>query len=325
MDSTANTVLVTGATGFVGKTLCQTLRERGWNVRAAVRSELPAGSLPVDEIVKVGEIHESTDFSIALRNVQAVIHLAARVHVMHDPSADPLASFRAINVGGTKRLAEMARDAGVKRFVFVSSIKVNGESTTGKPPYTEDSIPAPVDAYGISKLEAEQLLFAMHSESGMQVTVLRPPLVYGPGVKGNVLRLLKIAEKGVPLPLGLIKNRRSMVGVGNLSALLALCAEHPAASGQLFLAGDEPAIATPDLIRKLAGFMGRKARLIPFPVSMMRLAGKVLGKSDEVDRLTGSLIVDSGKSRRLLGFTPPYSMDEQLKQTVDAFLSKSGE
>jgi UDP-glucose 4-epimerase len=246
--------------------------------------------------------------------VDVVVHLAARVHVMDDMDQNPLASYRATNLDATPNLARQAADARVKRFVFISSIKVNGEG--GDAAYREIDAPAPADAYAISKWEAEQGLWRIARETGLEVVILRPPLVYGPGVKANFLRLMQLIQKGWPLPLGAIRNRRSLLYLGNLVDAIRLCAEHPAAAGQTFLLDDGEAVSTPDLIRAVAHAMGRTARLPAVPVRVIEFAGVLLGKRAAVARLTGSLWVDSSLIRSQLNWTPPYSMEAGLAATV---------
>lgn len=301
--------LVTGANGFVGAALCARLAASEIGVIPAVRCAFGM----TDEVV-VGDIDGSTDWSVALAGCDAVVHLAARVHVMHDTSVDPLALYRATNTDATLNLARQAAQAGVTRFVFISSIKVNGEGRDT--PYRETDAPAPEDAYAISKWEAEQGLRRIERETGMEVVILRPPLVYGPGVKANFLRLMKTIQRGWPLPLGAIHNRRSLLYLGNFVDAIRLCVEHPAAAGQVFLLDDGQAVSTPQLIRALARAMGRPARLLAVPAGMLEFAGALLGRRAAVARLTGSLYVDSSAIRSRLGWTPPFSMQQGLDTTV---------
>ncbi len=312
------TVLVTGATGFVGHFLCGRLLAQDFNVRGTLlasesRASLAAGVEPVT----VEPLGADTPWSHALSGVDTIIHLAARVHIMDDPSADPLTEFRRVNVEGTAQLAREAAKAGVRRLVFISSIKVNGEETATA--YTTDSPPNPSDPYGISKWEAEQALRKIEAETGLEVVVVRPTLVYGPGVKANFLHMMKIISRGIPLPLDSIKNKRSLIYVGNLVDALALCATHPSAAGKTYLVSDGEDVSTPKLIRLTASALGVPARLLPFPVSLMRLAGKMTGKSGAVNRLTGSLTVDSSTIRRELGWVPPFTMEEGLRETAEWF------
>lgn len=306
--------LVTGANGFVGRSLCAELLRQGHAVRAAVRS---ASSLIAEAArVVVGTIDGETDWTEALCGVGVVIHLAARVHVMHDESKNPLEEFRRVNVAGTEHLARSAAASGVKRLVYVSSIKVNGEATSGNDKFTEVDVPSPQDPYGVSKWEAELVLQRVAKETGLEVVIVRPPLVYGAGVKGNFAQMLKVLAKGIPLPLASVQNRRSLVYVGNLVDALILCATHPAAAGQTYLVSDGQDISTPDLLRRLAIAMGHPVRLLPCPLSLLKLAGRLTGKSDQVERLLGSLQVDSGKIRSELSWVPPYTLQQGLHMTV---------
>jgi nucleoside-diphosphate-sugar epimerase len=305
-------VLATGASGFVGKPLIAKLLLQGYSVCAAVRSE--STSISSAEVVLVGEINGETSWTDALRDIDVVIHLAARVHVMAERSANPLVEFRNVNVEGTRHLAELAAKTGVKRFVYVSSVKVNGEQTTR--PFSELNEPYPLDPYGVSKFEAEQALRKISAETKMEFVIVRPPLVYGAGVKGNFAHMIKVLEMGMPLPFASVQNLRSFIYVENLVDALSLCSTHPNAAGQTYLVSDGEDISTPDLLSKLSGAMGRSASLLPCPLALMRLAGQLLGKSDQIDRLVGSLQVDSSKIRRELGWKPPFSIDEGLSATV---------
>lgn len=313
-------ILVTGASGFVGRALCVELERRGYAVRAAVRDLSRATGL-TGEIVAVGDIEADPDWSSALAGVDTVVHLAARVHVMRELATEPLSAFRALNVMATERLARAAAACGVKRFVYVSSIKVNGEATTDKP-FSSNDVPYPQDSYAVSKWEAEQVLWRVEKETGLEVAVMRPPLVYGPGVGGNFLRLLKLVERGVPLPLASIDNRRSMIYVGNLADALIACATHPAAAGNTYLVGDGEDVSTPRLIGEMARLMGRSARLWPFPPILLHSAAQLIGKAAEVERLTGFLQVDSSRIRNDLAWIPPFTLDQGLAETVRWFVSK---
>ncbi len=304
-------LLVTGATGFVGTALRARLAASGHEVVPAVRSK---SGLPHE--VVVGNLDASTDWRPALTGCDVVIHLAARVHVMNDAAQDPQALYRATNTEATLNLARQAVQAGVKRFVFVSTVKVNGEGRDTA--YRETDVPAPEDAYAISKWEAEQGLRRIARETGLEVVILRPPLVYGPGVKANFLRLMRTVEKGWPLPLGAVRNRRSLLYLGNFVDAIRACVEHPAAAGQTFLLDDGEPVSTPELIRALAHAMGRPARLLAVPVAALEFAGALLGKRAAVARLTGSLFVDSSAIRLRLAWTPPYTMRQGLDATVAA-------
>jgi nucleoside-diphosphate-sugar epimerase len=305
--------LITGASGFVGRALCAELLARGYGVRAAVRN---AALAPEHTAVSVvGEIDGETRWGDALNGIDVVIHLAARVHVMRDIATDPLEEFRKVNVEGTESLARQAAKAGVKRLVYVSSIKVNGEATVAEGRFSETDAPNPQDPYGVSKWEAEQALHQVAKETGMEVVILRPPLVYGEGVKGNFAQMMKVLEAGIPLPLASVKNRRSLIHVGNLVDALILCATHPKAANQTYLASDGEDISTPDLLRQLGAAMVHPARLFPCPVFLLELAGMLVGKSDQVGRLLGSLQIDSSKMRRELGWVPPYTLVAGLRRT----------
>jgi UDP-glucose 4-epimerase len=246
--------------------------------------------------------------------VDTVVHLAARVHVLRDTSADPLADYRAVNVAGTTRLARECAAARVPRLVFVSSIKVNGERS-GVWPFTEGDAPAPEDPYGVSKLEAEEELRSIAAATGLEAVVVRPCLVYGPGVRGNLDRLLKAIERGVPLPLASVRNQRSLMGLANLCDLLVRCATHPRAAGETFLASDGTDLSTPQLIRWLADGVGRPARLLPMPPSWLKLGAQLAGAQAAYERLCGTLQVDSSKARELLEWRPPVPVDDGLRET----------
>ena len=310
-------VVVTGAGGFVGTRLCRMLAERGHPVRALLREgrAVPAG---VAEVCR-GTLEDPSALRRAVEGADAVVHLAARVHVMRDRSPDPLESFRQVNVEGSRRLAEAASAAGVRRFVFVSSIKVNGELSPQRP-FTEADAPRPEDAYGLSKWEAEQAIRSVGAATRLEVTVVRPPLVYGPGVGGNMLRLLRLVYRGVPLPLGAVATRRSFVGVTNLCDLLLGCTVHPAAAQELFLASDQNDLSTADLVRRLAAGLGRPARLLSVPLPTLECAARMVGAQAAYDRLCGPLQVDSAKASRVLGWSPPETLDSELRRMTESFL-----
>lgn len=345
--------LVTGANGFVGKPLCAELLRQGHSVRAALRS----ASTPVAgvEVAVTGAIDGATDWADALLGVDAVIHLAARVHVMKDTAADPLAEFLKVNLHGTANLAQQAARAGVKRLVYVSSIKVNGESTDstnstlspntlspntlspspsplegegkkggegkkageGTSVFSESDEADPQDPYGISKWEAEQALRRIAQDTGLEVVIVRPPLVYGVGVKGNFAQMLKVLGSGIPLPFASVHNLRSLVHVGNLVDALVVCAMHRAAAGQTYLVSDGEDVSTPALLRLLGDAMGHPAHLFPWPPALLKWAGRLIGKAEQVERLLGSLRVDSNKIRRELNWTPPYTLEQGLSATAD--------
>jgi nucleoside-diphosphate-sugar epimerase len=317
-------VLITGATGFVGRFLCTRLLAQGWIVRGTLLAhENPTSLVKGMESVLIEPLGPDTPWSQAVSGIDTIIHLAARVHIMDDHSTDPLAEFRKVNSEGTKQLASEAAKAGVKSLVFISTIKVNGEESSS--PYTEGSKVQPSDPYGISKWDAEQGLRQLEAETGLQVVVVRPALVYGPGVKANFLNMMKAVSQGLPLPLASITNKRSLIYVGNLVDALATCAAHPAAAGQTFLVSDGEDVSTPELIKRTACALGVSARLLPFPLLLMRLAGKLTGKSAVVNRLTGSLTVDSSKIRRVLGWQPPFTMAEGLRETAKWYLKTQSE
>ena len=288
-------------------------------MRAAVRS---ANSMPSGagfDVVVVGDLGAQMDWSAALAGVDCVIHCAGRAHMMHETEADALAAYRAINVAGTKRLAVQAAASGVRRLVFLSSIKVNGEQTALGAPFLFSDAPAPKDAYGTSKWEAEQALWSVSAQKGLEGVVVRAPLVYGPGVKGNLLHLLRWVARGVPLPLGAVHNQRALVGLSNLVDLLQHCAERPATAGQTFLASDGQDLSSSQLIRLMAEGMNRPARLLPVPMAILKAAGSLLGKRGEIDRLVGSLQVDSGRTRAQLGWTPPVSVEDGIREMARWF------
>lgn len=316
-------ILVTGATGFVGRFLCARLLDEGLRVRGTLLASENHTLLAANvEPVAVEPLGPDTSWGRALADIDTIIHLAAHVHVMDDPVLNPLTEFRTVNTAGTGQLAREAARANVKRLVFVSSVKVNGE---GSPtPYSEGSCAQPVDPYGISKWEAEQALREIEAETGLEVVIVRPALVYGPGVKANFLNLMKIISRGIPLPFAAIRNKRSLIYVGNLADALAACAAHPEATGKTYLVADGEDVSTPDLIRHTAFALGSPARLFPVPASLMRLAGTLIGKRPAIDRLLGSLTVDSSAIRRELGWRPPFAMEEGLLETAKWFLKREG-
>ncbi len=297
-------ILVTGANGFVGSALCAALLRDGFGVRAALRNAGRAGSAaaPV-ECVAVGAVGPDTNWSAALSGIDVVVHLAARAHVFEQRGSDPTAEFERVNHLATAALAQQAVAAGVRRLVFTSSIKINGEVTTARP-FLESDPPGPCDAYGVAKWNAEQALNRLAAESALEVAILRPPLVYGTGVKGNLLQLMHAIARGVPLPFASIDNRRSLLGLDNLVAAITLCITHSAGAGRTYLVSDGEDVSTPQLIRLIANAMGKPARLLSCPVSLMRLAGRLTGKDAAVMRLTSSLQVDSGRIRREMGWQP---------------------
>ena len=313
-------IVVTGADGFIGRILCERLLADGFRVRGVVRKLSQNISLPQSlEIVPIGSIEPDTDWTDVLNGADAIVHLAARVHIMQDTAANPLLEFRRVNLHGTDCLARQAAQVGVKRFVFMSTIGVNGNSSS-KTPFTENDDPVPHNPYSVSKLEAEICLREISAKTGMEAVIVRAPLVYGPGNPGNFLSLLRIIAKGVPLPLASVSNLKSFLYVENLTDALACCAIHPNATGQTYLVSDGEDISTPALIKRLATALGKPVRMFRFPPGLMRLAGRILRKSAAVERLAGSLQVDSSKIRRELGWQPSFTVEQGLAKTADWFL-----
>ena len=307
-------ILVSGANGFVGQALCSALSARDFIVRGAVRK------VTNGDQVGVGDIGPDTEWETALSGVTAIVHTAARVHVMNDTAGDPIQQYREVNVEGTLNLARQAASAKVRRFVFISSIKVNGESTLPGRPFTTDDSPDPEDAYGISKWEAETGLLQLANETAMEVVIIRPPLVYGPGVKANFRRMMRWLDKGVPLPLGNIQNRHSLVALDNLVDLIITCIEHPAAANQIFLAGDSEDLSTTELLKRVGDILRKPARLFPCPAKLLTFIASLLGKKDVAQRLCGSLQVDISKARELLGWEPSVSVEEGLRKVAEDFM-----
>jgi nucleoside-diphosphate-sugar epimerase len=307
-DRLMDRTLVTGATGFVGAEVVRQLRAAGTPVRLAVRT----ATGDAEEVV-VGDIGPDTDWATAVAGVDCVIHCAARVHQMDDRAADPLAAFRAVNRDGTAALARQAAAAGTRRLVFLSSVKVNGETTHGRGPFAASDMPAPQDPYGVSKWEAEQVLHAIAADTGLEIVVIRPPLVYGPGVRANFARMVSWVARGRPLPFGLCHNRRSLVSVTNLASLAITAAEHPAAAGATLFASDGDDVSVRELLVRIGGAYGRPARLLPVPPALLRLAGSLTGQRAAIDRLCDPLCVDGEGARRLLDWQPPVTMAATLR------------
>jgi len=312
--SSPQRVLVTGASGFVGSALVGKLKRRSFNVLAQYRSSGRSNGAGCEEIC-VTAIDAQTDWAPLLSGIDVVVHCAARVHVMNETTADPLEAFREINVEGTLKLAREAAAAGARRFIYLSSIKVNGEQTA-EVPFSADDSCRPTDPYGLSKWEAEKGLLHLAATVAMDVVIVRPPLIYGPGVKANFLKMMSWVDKGIPLPLGLVKNQRSLVGLDNLTDFLIHCIDHPAAANQVFLVSDGEDLSTPELLRKVAGALGKPARLLPFPSGLLLGMACLLGKQAEVGRLCGSLRVDIDKNKNLLGWNPHSSVADELMRTV---------
>jgi nucleoside-diphosphate-sugar epimerase len=310
-------ILVTGANGFIGRALCEALAASGRKVRKALRAVGPDDT----NAIAVGNIGPGTDWDAALEGVGSVVHLAARTHVLRETAADPLAEYRRINVAATERLARAAAASGVRRLVFVSSVKIHGERTEVRP-FTEDDASHPEDAYGESKREAEQALARVATETGLQAVVLRPPLVYGPGVKGNFLRLMNLVARGVPLPLGAIANRRSLIYAGNLADAIIKALGTPQAAGRTYLVSDCEDVSTPDLVRALAQSLGVKPRLVPLPLAALRIAAALAGRRAEFARLAGSLQVDSSRIRRELDWRPRFTLARGLAETAQWYRNR---
>ena len=307
-------ILVTGASGFVGEAVVfRLLLDKKFIPIAAAR-----GATRLNGLCTVVPF-ELTDSKALpnLNDVQVVIHAAARVHVMNETAVDALTEFRKVNVEGTLRLARRAAESGVKRFIFISSIKVNGESTVLGKPFKANDFPAPADPYGVSKYEAEEALKQLSLDTGMEVVIIRPPLVYGPGVKANFLSMMRWLERGVPLPLGAIKNRRSLVAIGNLVDLINVCISHPEAAGNIFLVSDGEDLSTSQLLRRMADALGVKPRLLSIPYWVLNLGASLIGRRDLAQRLCGSLQVDINKARDILGWLPVISVDEALRHTAE--------
>lgn len=308
-------VLLTGASGFIGTALGARLVAHGFDV-IGVGRRMPNTPVPGVYYRTVGELGTSTDWCEALLGVQAIIHCAARVHAMCDQAQEPLAEFRRTNVEGTLNLARQAASAGVRRFIFLSSVKVNGE----RGHFTEADFPAPQDAYSISKYEAELGLLEIAAKIGIEVVIIRPPLVYGPRVRANFLLLLRAVARGIPMPFGAIHNRRSLVALDNLLDFITTCLSHPAAANQTFLVSDGEDLSTTELIRRMAHALGCSARLIPVPIPLLRATATLLGKQEAAARLCQSLRVNITKAQKMLGWTPPVSVDEGLRRTAEDYL-----
>jgi len=308
----AEEILVTGASGFVGGQLISWMTahaQPSTAVLGAVRSKQAGDD---SGLIAVGEINGDTDWSEALRGRCVIVHTAARAHIMNDTAADPLTEFRSVNVAGTLNLARQAATAGVKRFIFISSIKVNGEQTMDQP-FTAGDMPAPEDPYGISKWEAEQGLRELAITTGMEVVIIRPPLVYGRGVKGNFASMIKLVGKGLPLPLGAVHNKRSLVALDNLVDLIITCIDHPDAANETFLVSDGDDLSTTQLLRGVAEAMGRSSRLIPVPASLLQFGATLLGKKAVAQRLLGSLQVDISHTQKCLNWMPPLTVKQGLQ------------
>jgi len=308
-------VLVTGANGFLGRYVCPHLTDAGMEVIAAVRTPISGGLPSTAAVHTIGDIGPETDWRTALDGVNAVVHMAARVHIMQDKMSDADVIYRRINMDGAVALGRQAAAAGVNRFVFVSTVKVMGEESPNAP-LTEASVPAPGDAYSASKWAAEQALLKIATDAGMEMVILRPPLIYGAGAVGNLLSLLRLCDLAPPLPFAAINNRRSMIYAGNMADAIRACLIHPAASGRTYFVRDGEDVSMPDLVRYMSAALGRPARLFPLPVPFLRLLATLAGKSDTIDRLTNSLQIDDGPIRRELDWTPPINMIQGMKETA---------
>jgi nucleoside-diphosphate-sugar epimerase len=322
-------IFVTGASGFIGKSLCQTLVKSNKFVRGAVRSKNFSSEHINLDYISMGDINLNTNWREILTDFNCIIHCAGRAHVMKERDINVLEAYRSLNVHSTRRLAEQAAAAGVKRFIYLSSVKVNGEATgqslhtsssTGpkKNIFTYDDIPAPEDSYGISKWEAEKVLLEVSARTGLNVIIIRSPLVYGKGVKGNLARLLKLIRTGIPLPFSLVKNQRSMIGLDNLVDVIIRCIDHPSAVGKTFLVSDGIDLSTPNLLNHIAFAMGHSVRLFPIPVYFLQITARIFGKQRELDRLIGSLRIDSSYTQKILDWKPPVSIAEGIKRMVQS-------
>ena len=322
-------ILVTGANGFIGQSLCKTLVIKNKLVHGIVRNSSKVKKHDNIKYSSISEINYDTNWIEVLSNTDCVIHCAGRAHIMNKNDKISNETYSSINVEGTIRLANQAAEAGVKRIIFLSSIKVNGENTgeptigkinnnTNRNYFTHTDKPEPKDLYGISKLEAEKELWKISKKTGLEVSILRLPLVYGEGVKGNLNRLLMLVRSGVPLPFKMIRNQRSMIGLDNLIDLIILCIDHPAAAGKTFLVSDGEDLSTPDLINHIAHSMGRSARLFPMSISLLRLLGRILNRKEEINRLTNSLIIDNQFTKKTLNWYPPHNVSEGIRKMVQS-------
>ena len=308
-------LLITGANGFIGRALISKLAlQTNYFIRASVRKKTIQFPRQI-EVFENMEASGNTNWTDALRGVDIVIHLLARVHVMDEEAADPLLEFRNINVNATIALAKLAAKQGIKRFIFLSTVKVNGESTSNKP-FSEFDLPHPQDAYAISKWEAEEALKKISKDTGMELVIIRSPLVYGPNLKANFLKMMQFIKRGIPLPLGAIQNKRSLISIDNLVDFITTAISHPKAAHQTFLISDDEDISTTDLLRRIGKHIGKPVRLIPLHPKILSFLFKILGRQDFGDRLLGSLEVDITKAKKLLAWSPPKTLDEGLRATV---------
>jgi UDP-glucose 4-epimerase len=311
--------LITGSSGFVGTFLGNFLQSLKYSVINTYRTN-PDRNNPQDQHV-IGNIDADTQWQTALLDVDAVVHLAARVHIMEETVHEPINAFRQVNTQGTLNLAKQAVEAGVKRFIYLSTIKVNGEQTFEKS-FLADDTPNPQEPYAVSKFETEQQLLKLGQETGLEVVIIRPVLVYGPGVKGNFLRLMQLVNKGLPLPLGGIKNKRSLVSVTNLCSLITLCLNHEKAAGEVFLISDGQDLSTSELFKKIAAAMHKPSRLFFLPARSLYWLTRLLKRTAEYERLCGSLQVDISKNEQLLGWKPKQSVEEGIQMAVAWYRNK---
>lgn len=312
-------LLVTGANGFVGQALLEKLNEsNSYEIKVAVRNKNNL-KLNCSEIVEVGDFEQKPNWDEAVKNIDVVIHLAGRAHVLKESRSNPEEIFESVNVTNTHNLCQSAIKYGVKRFIYISSIKVNGEQTGNKGlelEFTESSQPQPQDAYGISKKKAEETLLSFSKENKIETVILRPPLIIGKGVKGNFSKLIKLVEKNVPLPFKSINNKRSMIGVRNFADIIIKCINHPKATNEIFLTSDTPPVSIGELIKIIAHSLSQTPRLLSFPKNILKLGSIIVGKKAMFDRLCGSLVVDSSKVKEKLGWNPSYSLEEEIEQAV---------
>jgi nucleoside-diphosphate-sugar epimerase len=312
-------ILVTGATGFIGNKLCQVLSMRGDAVVAVARKQVNIDT-NITVINKV--LSKDTDWQDCLKDIDVVIHLAGRAHVMNDVSENPYQAYADINIDATKQLAEQAALSGVKRFIYLSSIKVNGERTKDIA-FSETDSPQPEDDYGKTKYEAEKALNSIGKDTGMEVVIIRPPLVYGEGVKANFKSLIKLAQLNIPLPFGAIRNKRSLVYIENIIDFILLCTHHPSAANQTFLISDDDDVSITRLIQEIKEASGKRSLLIPVPQSWLKFVLQLIGKSSLSDRLLGNLQVDMTKAKTLLDWKPPFTVEQGINKTIEAYLKDS--
>ena len=309
-------ILVTGASGFIGKSVCQTLSLSGRAVRGIIRSINSFSKNTDIELVLIDDISKKTNWKNILDDVDSVIHCASRAHIINELEADPLKAYQLVNVEGTRQLVNQSIEAGIRRFIFLSSIGVLGAHTNERLPFSEKDYPNPIDNYSKSKLEAEKLLFDISSKTSLEVVVVRSPLVYGLNAKGNLSRLQKLLNYGIPLPLGSIKNKISLIGLDNLVNLLIHCIDHPDAKGKTFLASDGEDLSTTNFLRQIASYMDRPTHLFPFPIFLLKFIASIIGKKKEIYRLTRSLKVNSSYTSKVLDWTPPVSISEGIRRMV---------